>query len=73
MLYFEQLKMCNCRWPIKESPDGKVLFCGEAILDGYPYCAEHVALAYSQPSSRRAKQITTLLSVLKQREIALKL
>lgn len=45
----------NCHWPIGEPNEADFHFCGGKALDGVPYCARHVRLAY-QPSSVRARQ-----------------
>ena len=49
MLVIEELHDGACRWPVAEFDRGEFLFCGEpapAQPGTYPYCREHMALAY---------------------------
>lgn len=42
-----------CRWPHGHPGDASFHFCGKKTEPGMPYCAEHAAVAYQTPSSRR--------------------
>ncbi len=41
----------SCRWPISTPGTADFCFCGNAQLDGLPYCPGHSRLAY-RPGSR---------------------
>jgi GcrA cell cycle regulator len=45
------LKLGQCRYPHGERP---FRFCGAPVVDGYPYCLEHVELCYNKPVAARA-------------------
>ena len=36
----------TCRWPIGDPKHDNFHFCGDSIVPGKPYCAEHCAAAY---------------------------
>lgn len=36
----------TCAWPIGDPGTAEFRFCGEQVVAGKPYCAEHCALAY---------------------------
>jgi len=44
-----------CRWPVGHPGDEDFHFCGKKTAPGMPYCAEHCAIAYQQPQSRRGE------------------
>ena len=37
---------CAQQWPVAESDQREILFCGEAAVSGCPYCAAHETIAY---------------------------
>jgi GcrA cell cycle regulator len=39
----------NCRWPSGDPQHEDFQFCGRAVRDGKPYCAEHCNVAYAVP------------------------
>ena len=41
-----ELSKDTCRWPISTPGQADFCFCGNAPLDGMPYCAGHSRLAY---------------------------
>jgi GcrA cell cycle regulator len=41
-----ELKSNECRWPIGEPGEEGFCFCGGLRLEGRPYCAEHLSIAY---------------------------
>lgn len=45
-----------CKWPIGDPKKAGFHFCGRPALPGQPYCAEHAAMAYQQPKSRRDEE-----------------
>jgi len=49
------LERGKCRWPVSE-PSGAAdfVFCGNAAVDGFSYCAGHARMAYRMPARRRA-------------------
>ena len=46
----------KCRWPLGEPARGigDFVFCGNAAIDGFPYCAGHARMAYRTPARRSA-------------------
>jgi GcrA cell cycle regulator len=47
----------KCRWPVGEPPGGAradFMFCGNAAVEGFSYCAGHARIAYRVPARRRA-------------------
>ncbi len=46
-----------CRWPLGDPKKGLFGFCGESSIDGQPYCAEHMAMAF-QKSKRKKSTVT---------------
>jgi GcrA cell cycle regulator len=51
----------KCRWPINaaacdrsDGSAGDFVFCGNAAVDGFSYCAGHARMAYRPPARRRA-------------------
>jgi GcrA cell cycle regulator len=46
----------KCRWPLGEpvSGIGDFVFCGNAAIDGFSYCAGHARMAYRAPARRSA-------------------
>jgi GcrA cell cycle regulator len=45
----------KCRWPLNGTAcDGDLVFCGNAAIDGFSYCAGHARMAYRPPARRRA-------------------
>jgi GcrA cell cycle regulator len=46
-----ELNELKCRWPIGTPGGEDFCFCGNASLDGRPYCLGHARLAY-RPNSR---------------------
>ena len=44
----------RCRWPISTPGAEDFCFCGNAPVDGLPYCPGHTRLAY-RPTSRYAR------------------
>lgn len=42
-----------CKWPIGHPGEADFHFCGKASNPGYPYCAEHCAVAYQAQMPRR--------------------
>ena len=49
-----ELSAGKCRWPINEPGAANFCFCGNAPLDGFPYCVGHVRIAYKSAARRRA-------------------
>lgn len=45
-----------CRWPYGDPRDEDFCFCGDTIVDGVPYCAEHAKAAYQTSSRSRVLQ-----------------
>lgn len=41
-----------CKWPIGDPKSNEFRFCGRSVRAGYPYCQEHVRVAY-QPARKR--------------------
>lgn len=41
-----------CKWPIGDPGSSNFKFCGRPVQAGYPYCADHVRMAY-QPARRK--------------------
>jgi GcrA cell cycle regulator len=51
------LERGKCRWPVGEPAAGAIaetIFCGNATLEGFSYCAGHARMAYRMPARRRA-------------------
>ena len=48
-----ELKGNMCRWPIGDPRDDDFGFCGDKILTGLPYCAEHGKVAYQAATRNR--------------------
>jgi GcrA cell cycle regulator len=48
------LQEWNCRWPIGDPGNADFGFCGKNSVDGLPYCAAHVRLAYRLPGKPRS-------------------
>lgn len=46
----------KCRWPLGEPAGGAgdFVFCGNAAIDGFSYCAGHARMAYRAPARRSA-------------------
>jgi GcrA cell cycle regulator len=48
----------KCRWPLNgpacDGGAGDFIFCGNAAIDGFSYCAGHARMAYRAPARRRA-------------------
>ena len=42
-----------CKWPIGHPGDADFHFCGQPSNTGFPYCAEHCAVAYQAQMPRR--------------------
>ena len=42
-----------CRWPLGDPKEPGFRFCGKSSLSNLPYCAEHAAVAYQVPNSKR--------------------
>ncbi len=42
-----------CRWPLGDPKQPGFRFCGKPALPNLPYCAEHAAIAYQIPNSKR--------------------
>ncbi len=42
-----------CKWPIGHPGDADFHFCGQPSNAGFPYCAEHCAVAYQAQMPRR--------------------
>lgn len=42
-----------CKWPIGHPDEADFHFCGKPVLQGFPYCSEHCALAYQAQQPRR--------------------
>ncbi len=40
------LKPSMCRWPLGDPRDEDFGFCGDHVIAGLPYCAEHAKMAY---------------------------
>jgi hypothetical protein len=50
VLTIYQLGFGDCRWPLGEAMDRPpFLYCGQAALEGRPYCAAHCRQAYNTP------------------------
>jgi GcrA cell cycle regulator len=49
-----ELDEARCRWPISTPGAEDFCFCGNAPVDGLPYCPGHTRLAY-RPTSRAAR------------------
>lgn len=47
------LNQYNCHWPFGDPKQPGFYFCGEAALDGRPYCGHHDSISYSTPRERR--------------------
>lgn len=47
-----ELSPQSCRWPIGRPGTEDFGFCGNALVEGLPYCPGHARMAY-QPSARR--------------------
>jgi hypothetical protein len=45
--HLEDLRRCDCRWPLNSDPAGMV-FCARQIVEGRSYCADHLAKALSR-------------------------
>lgn len=42
-----------CKWPLGHPGDSDFHFCGKPSNAGFPYCAEHCAVAYQAQQPRR--------------------
>ena len=42
----------TCRFPIGHPDQEDFHFCGEPAVKGFPYCAEHCAVAYESRETR---------------------
>ena len=49
-----ELTHATCRWPVGEADAADIYFCGNRAVDGLPYCAGHVRMAYRVPARRHA-------------------
>lgn len=47
------LKERMCRWPHGDPKDADFHMCGDEIVPGLPYCADHAKVAYQAPSRAR--------------------
>lgn len=47
-----ELTAHSCRWPEGHPGEAGFHFCGKQVMNGKPYCAEHVARAYHRPGRR---------------------
>lgn len=48
------LKERMCRWPVGDPKDAENFhFCGDSVVPGMPYCAEHARVAYQAASKTR--------------------
>jgi GcrA cell cycle regulator len=45
----------RCKFPIGDPKSTGFRFCTDAALDGYPYCPDHCAVAYSGWAAENAK------------------
>jgi GcrA cell cycle regulator len=50
-LTFQDWDRSKCCWPIGDPRAADFHFCGEKIMEGRPYCAEHCAKAYTSGNS----------------------
>jgi hypothetical protein len=52
---FAQLKMTSCRWALGGPWERAERFCGEPVVPGRSWCAEHHTRAYNKlaPSARQ--------------------
>jgi GcrA cell cycle regulator len=52
------LEQGKCRWPVGEQAAAGAaadfVFCGNAAIEGFSYCAGHARIAYRLPARRRA-------------------
>lgn len=50
------LERGKCRWPVSDPANGAgdFVFCGNAAVDGFSYCAGHARMAYRAPARRSA-------------------
>lgn len=46
-------RITSCCWPLGEPGTPTFRFCGDAAMQGRPYCAEHAAIAYVRVRERR--------------------
>ncbi len=53
VIRLESLNAGMCSWPDGEPGTEDFQFCGEAILEGKPYCLHHCERAYVNPSKER--------------------
>jgi GcrA cell cycle regulator len=44
----------RCRWPVGDPAAADFVFCGNAVVPGFSYCAGHARMAYRAPARRRA-------------------
>jgi len=51
-----ELSKERCRWPISTPGAEDFCFCGNAPVDGMPYCTGHMRLAYRAGSRQRVAQ-----------------
>lgn len=42
----------TCRFPIGHPDEADFHFCGKPAVKGFPYCAEHCAVAYESRETR---------------------
>lgn len=45
-----------CKWPHGHPGDDDFHFCGKPVQPGFPYCAEHCAVAYQAQLPRRDRR-----------------
>lgn len=43
----------QCRWPIGDPQEENFGFCGDHLMPGLPYCAEHAKVAYQAATRNR--------------------
>lgn len=46
----------TCRWPVGDPKSGDFRYCGHSIQPGEQYCAQHAAIAFQAPQSRREQE-----------------
>lgn len=52
--HFPRASLRSCCWPIGEPGQREFRFCSAEAVQGKPYCAEHVAVAYVRVRDRRS-------------------
>ncbi|MCB1532192.1 MAG: gcrA cell cycle regulator family protein [Alphaproteobacteria bacterium] len=55
-----------CRWPIGDPREENFGFCGEHMISGLPYCAEHAKVAYQAATRNRILKEEQEAQVLKE-------